>query len=346
MDLEERLALVMKEPTQEVVPADGLRGLLESNEHPKHYIGFEISGLLHVGSLIVSGIKINDLKTAGFQTQVLLADWHSIINDKLGGDWKAIEKASGYYEEAFKLFCPGVKIVRGSDYYDNDYWRDVIQFSKNVTLPRATRCMQIMGRSETASLDVAKFFYPSMQAVDMKHLEVDLAHAGMDQRKVHMLARDVYPKMGWKPPVALHHEILPSLLKPEEGGEDRMDSKMSKSKPNTAVFVHDSTEAIGKKLAKAYCPQEAEGNPVLAVARVCCFRNDSMVIERPEKFGGDLEFASYAELEKEYLGGKLHAADLKNGVAAGLDALIAPVRKHFEEHPEFLRVYDTAAVTR
>ncbi len=345
MDLEERLALVMKEPTQEVVPGDGLRELLESNEHPKHYIGFEISGLLHVGSLIVSGIKINDLKAAGFETQVLLADWHSFINDKLGGDWNAINKASEYYEEAFKLFCPGVKIVRGSDYYDNDYWCDVINFSKNVTLPRATRCMQIMGRSNAEALDVAKFFYPSMQAVDMKHLEVDLAHAGMDQRKVHMLARDVYPKMGWKPPVALHHEILPSLLKPGEG-EGRMDSKMSKSKPNTAVFIHDSIDLINKKLAKAYCPPEAEGNPVLALARVTCFRNGPMAVERPEKFGGNLEFASYVELEKDYLGGKLHAADLKNGVAAGLDSLIAPMRKHFEEHPEFLQVYESSEITR
>jgi tyrosyl-tRNA synthetase len=161
-----------------------------------------------------------------------------------------------------------------------------------------------------------------------------------------MLARDVYPKLGWKPPIALHHEILPSLLKPGEGEEGRMDSKMSKSKPNTAVFIHDSTGLIKKKLAKAYCPPQIEGNPVLALARICCFRNGSMAVERPEKFGGDLEFASYAELEKEYLGNKLHAADLKSGVAVGLDALIAPMRKHFEEHPEFLQVYDNAEITR
>jgi len=348
MDLETRLELVKREPTQEIVVESELRELLETNAKPGHYIGYEVSGILHVGSLLLAGRKINDLAKAGFKTRVFLADWHSVINNKLGGDWDAILSASKYYEEAFKLVCPSVQIVRGSELYhgNDDYWKDVVKFSKHVTLARATRCMQVLGRSEKETLDVAQYIYPSMQAVDIRHIHADLAHAGMDQRKAHMLARDVFPAMGWKPPIALHHSLLPSLLKPEEGA-GRMDSKMSKSKPDSGVFVHDSAEEIRRKINKAYCPAETEGNPVLMLAKAFAFREGkAMDIERPEKFGGDVSFESYAQLETAYAGGKLHAGDLKSGVAAAVDAVVKPVREHFEKRKDLLAVYDKAQITR
>ena len=348
MDLESKLELAKREPTQEIVAEDELRQLLETNDKPGHYIGYEISGLLHVGSLVVAGYKINDLAKAGFKTHVFLADWHSVINNKLGGDWDAITRASKYYEEAFKLACPNAEIVLGSElYHDNDdYWKDVVRFSKHVTIARATRCMQILGRSEKDALDVAQYFYPSMQAVDIKHIGADLAHAGMDQRKAHMLARDEFPKMGWKPPIALHHSLLPSLLKPVEG-VGKMDSKMSKSKPDTGIFVHDSFGEIKRKVNKAYCPAEAGGNPVLALAKQIAFRqSETFEVERPEKFGGDVSFDSYAALEAAYLSGKLHAGDLKNAVAQSVEKAVKPIREHFEKRKELLAVYGEARVTR
>ena len=117
MDVEERLALVTREPTEEVVTSDELRALLEAKAHPKHYIGLEISGMLHLGSLVLTGFKINDFIKAGIHTTVFLADWHTYINDKLGGDWNKIKKISQYYADAFKFFCPGVSVVLGSDLY-------------------------------------------------------------------------------------------------------------------------------------------------------------------------------------------------------------------------------------
>ncbi|MFH1257927.1 MAG: tyrosine--tRNA ligase, partial [Candidatus Micrarchaeota archaeon] len=198
MDIDNRLQLAMRPPTEEIVTHEEMHALLQNEAHPSHYIGLEISGKLHLGSLLINGFKVNDLTKAGFKTQVFLADWHSVINNKMGGDWEKIRKAARYYEEAFKFFCPGSKIIRGTELYEgNDgYWKDVITFSKHLTLARATRCLTILGRSEKDSLELAQYFYPSMQAIDVKHLEVDVCHAGMDQRKIHMVAREVFPKMG------------------------------------------------------------------------------------------------------------------------------------------------------
>lgn len=349
MDAEKKLELVLRAPCEEVVTREDLAKLLETKTKPTHYIGLEVSGLLHVGSMVLSGYKINDLLKAGFECTVFLADWHSVINNKLEGDWKKIAAASDYYEEAFKFFCPGAKIVRGSELYHNndEYWRDMVMLSKKFTLTRAKRCLQIMGREESDSLETAAFFYPSMQAMDIKALGVDVAHAGTDQRKVHMLARDVFPKMNWKPPIALHHHLLPGLLPPSTSEPSKMDSKMSKSRPETAVFVHDSTAEIKKKLENAFCPPAAQGNPVLELAKYVAFHDSpSLAIERPQKFGGSVSFKSYEELEKAFLAKELHAADLKDGVAAALDKTIAPIRKHFEKKKALLKVYEGVEITR
>ena len=344
MDLQTKLGFALKPPVAEAVTQEELKQLFETNAKPKHYIGFEISGLLHVGSLLVSGSVINNLSSAGVETTVFLADWHSIINNKLGGDEEKIREASKYYEEAFRFYCPKAKIVRGVDLYrgNGDYWKSVLKFSMHVTLARATRTMQILGRSESDTLDVAKYIYPSMQAVDIKFLEADIAHAGMDQRKVHMLAREVFPKMGWTAPIALHHKLLSSL-----SGEE---IKMSKSKPDTAIFVHDSAEEIKRKLSKAYCPEKTvENNPVLAYVRDLVFScKSSFKVERPEKFGGNAEFSSYAQVESAFAKGELHPADLKNAVAREVDGVIEPVRKHFEsgKAKEYLHEVKALQVTR
>ncbi|MFH0987154.1 MAG: tyrosine--tRNA ligase, partial [Candidatus Micrarchaeota archaeon] len=55
----------------------------------------------------------------------------------------------------------------------------------------------------------------------------------------------------------------------------------------------------------------------------------SLQIKRPEKFGGDINIESYGELEKAYASGKLHPADLKAAVAAEINKLLEPIRKHF-----------------
>ncbi|MEM0475459.1 MAG: tyrosine--tRNA ligase [Candidatus Norongarragalinales archaeon] len=347
MDVETKLELALQPPTEEVVTRDELRALFETNAKPRHYIGFEASGLLHIGSLVVAGLKIRDLQHAGCECVVFLADWHSLVNKKLGEDWKKIQGACEYYREAFEFFCPGVRTVLGSELYSREYWEGVLRFSREITLARAVRCLSIMGRSEKEKLDLAQYFYPSMQSVDMKWLGVDLAHAGSDQRKVHMLAREVFPKMGWKPPVALHHALLPGLAKPEKtpgrvGGEAAEAAKMSKSKPWTCVFVHDSREEIERKLEKAYCPPKTiEGNPVLAIAKNIVFHEKKELrIERDAKFGGDACFSSYAELEKAFKDGALHPADLKLAVARELDCIVAPVRKHFEKKRELLRAFE------
>lgn len=355
MDLEQKVELVCKPPTEEVLIIEELRQLLETNSHPGHYIGFEISGMLHLGNFIISGFKINDLLEAGLKCRVFLADWHSFINNKFGGDWEKILSATTYYEKAFKFFCPGVEVVIGSELYHNNdsYWRNLLMFSKHMTLSRTLRCMTIMGRSENEKLDLSQYFYPPLQATDIHEIGADIPHGGMDQRKAHILAREIFPKMGWKKPIAVHHHVLmgiaePTKLETADKLEQVIASKMSKSKPWTAIFVHDTPEEIREKLKRAWCPEKnTQMNPVLEIAKHVIFHeNKTFKIQRPSKFGGTIEFETFAELEKAYAEGKLHPVDLKNNVADELVHILEPIRKHFEMDKEAAKCLDVVRKTK
>jgi tyrosyl-tRNA synthetase len=194
--------------------------------------------------------------------------------------------------------------------------------------------MTIMGRSEDdADGDASKLIYPSMQAADIFHQDLDLAIGGMDQRHAHMLARDVAPKLGWKKPVALHWPLLMGL---QGGGRmDAAESKMSKSNPDSAVFLHDPPEVVAAKLKKAFCPQgQVEDNPVLEHARLVVFPElGRLDVRRPEKFGGDLSFDSYEALAEAFGSGRLHPMDLKSSVAGHISDILAPVQAHLAAHP-------------
>jgi len=180
----------------------------------------------------------------------------------------------------------------------------------------------------------------------------------MDQRKAHVLARDVAEKLGIQKPISLHTPLLSGLV-----GGGRMDttqfdenpelsskisSKMSKSAPETSIIIHDKPEAIRDKIRRAYCPpKETKGNPILEIAKCVLLPwLGRLEIDRPERYGGPLEFASYIQLESEYKDGKIHPLDLKNAVAEGLVAVLEPVRDEFERHPSLLSQMEQMQVTR
>lgn len=340
MDIEGKMALVLKRPTEEVITEERLRQLFEEEEHPKHYIGYEISGFVHIGTYSTF-LKVKDLEEAGFRTTIFLADYHSWINMKLGGDLERIRKvAREYFTKVVELSGLKAEVVLASEIYDMDYWADVIRISSHTTVQRAKRTLTIMGRKEEESIPVSWLIYPMMQAADIFKLGVHLAQAGMDQRKVHMLALEVSEKLNREKPVFLHTHLLPGLQSRERMSPEEGEGKMSKSKPTSALFLHDSEESIRSKIRAAFCPQkEVEGNPVFEILKHVLVREDDkeVTIERDEKYGGDIT-AAVPELEEMYKRGEIHPLDLKNAVAEMLIEELRVFRDYFSRHSEILEL--------
>ena len=349
MDIEEKLNLFYKRPTEEIVSRERLISLLETNFSLKHYIGFEISGMAHLGTGLSTAIKIRDLIEAGVRPTIFLADYHSWINKKLGGNLELIQKiAAGYFKAVFVslgLSEEKVSYVLASSIYDNEYWKRVIEIGNNATLSRVKRAMTIMGREESDSSPASFVLYPLMQTADIFHMDVDIVHAGMDQRKVHMLAIDVAEKLSLKKPVALHTHLLPSLK-----GNERMGpfAKMSKSIPDSAIFVHDDEETIKRKIMNAHCPaKETEGNAVFEIMKWLIYREDNEIVKimRPDKFGGDIE-ETFLKVGEMYKNGEIHPLDIKNHVAQKLVDILSPVRNYFEKNKHYLEDLKSLKTTR
>jgi len=312
LDEKSKVELIERDSWQETVPEGGLGDLFKENSHPKHYVGIEISGFLHLGSLLSTGYKINDFMEAGVECTVFLADWHTFINDKLGGSWENISKVSKYYEKAFKEVCPGVNVVLGSKLIqeNKEYWSDFVKFTKHTSLKRVQRTLTIMGRSENEEkIDLAKLLYPPMQAIDIHTLDVDIAHAGMDQRKAHMLVRDIFPKLGWKVPVSVHHKILPSLSKSrtkQETDSGDISTKMSKSDPKSGIFINDTDEDIKAKIRKSWCEQgNVIDSPLIDIVEsIILPKLESIKIEMNNEY--QTEYNSFYEFQNDVLKNKIH----------------------------------------
>jgi tyrosyl-tRNA synthetase len=149
------------------------------------------------------------------------------------------------------------------------------------SIARIHKCATIMGKKEEDQLKVSQLFYPCMQCADVFFLDVDFCQLGIDQRKVNMLALE-YCKDEKKRPVIVSHGMISGLIEGQV--------KMSKSNPDSAIFMEDSAKDVEKKIKRAFCPEKiVEGNPILDYCQHIIFGlRESLAIIRKPQNGGDM----------------------------------------------------------
>jgi tyrosyl-tRNA synthetase len=357
MNIDKRIDLI-KQVGEEIIQEDELKKLLESGEELIAYDGFEPSGQIHIAQGILRAINVNKMIKAGVKFRMWVADWHAMANNKMGGDLEKIKIVGKYFIEVWRasgMDLSKVEFLWASDMAKNpDYWKLVVQVGKSNALKRFIRTAEMMGREESLDkLTGAHIIYSCMQVADIFMLGAKITQLGMDQRKVNMLAREVGPLLGFWKPVVVSHHMLMGLSKPalatsgvassssESAVQRTIERKMSKSMPDSAIFMTDTKEDIERKINKAYCLEgDIKENPVLEYFKYIIFesfdklRINELRVERPSKFGGDLVFKTFKELEKSFAEKKVHPMDLKATLSKLLNQLIEPVRKHFEENTE------------
>lgn len=313
----DKLAIITRN-TEEVVTKDELMTLMNSKKEPSAYVGYEPSGKIHMGHVLTVN-KLLDLQQAGFKITVLLADVHAYLNEK--GTMEEVQKIADYNKRCFialGLDEKKTRFVLGSSYQlSPEYSLDMLKLARSTTLNRAKRSMDEVSR-DAENPKVSQMIYPLMQALDIAHLGVDVAVGGIDQRKIHMLAREELPELGYPAPVCIHTPILLGL----DG------KKMSSSKGNY-ISVDDTPEDMKKKMKGAFCTEgEVKDNPVLALFKYHITpRYNEIVIKRPEKYGGNLHYENYEALEAGFVARAVHPMDLKSAAAEYMNEILEPVRK-------------------
>ncbi|MFP4590022.1 MAG: tyrosine--tRNA ligase [Halobacteriota archaeon] len=322
--------------TEEIVTESELEAVL-SKPDPSVYIGYAPTGQMHIGHYTTIR-KLVDFLEAGLEVTVLVADLHAHLDDEKT-PYDLLDERSRYYREAIEQMvaaaggdAEAIRFVRGTDFeLDREYVLSLLRMATTTTVRRARRAGSEVVR-ESDSPKLGSLIYPLMQSNDVEHLEVDIAYGGIDQRGIYMLSREVLPEHGGSKPVCIFAPLLSGLT-----GE-----KMSASEAETSIRITDDPAAIHEKLAGAYCPAgELESNGVMEYLRYLIFpilaeEDRPFVVDRPERFGGPLEYASYEAAEADFVDGELHPQDLKQAVGDELERTLAPIRAHFEANPAII----------
>jgi len=363
MTTQDRLNLI-KQVGEEIIQEDELTQLLESGETLYTYDGFEPSGQIHIAQGILRAINVNKMTKAGIRFRMWVADWHALANNKLGGDLEKIKITGKYFIEVWKasgMDLTNVEFKWASEMVKNsDYWKLVLNIGKSNALKRFVRTAEMMGRQESLEgLTGAHIIYSCMQVADIFMLGAKITQLGMDQRKVNMLAREIGPLLGyWKPVVVSHHMLMglqnvksdttSKTIKQSNNETMKNDAitrtierKMSKSLPDSAIFMTDTPEDVKRKINKAYCPEGViEENPILEYYKYILFESldrlqlQNIVVDRPQKFGGPVILNNYENLERLFKEKQIHPMDIKVKAVELLNQLLQPVRRHFEENSE------------
>eukprot|EP00405_Crypthecodinium_cohnii_P014494 CAMPEP_0206462608 /NCGR_PEP_ID=MMETSP0324_2-20121206/26081_1 /ASSEMBLY_ACC=CAM_ASM_000836 /TAXON_ID=2866 /ORGANISM="Crypthecodinium cohnii, Strain Seligo" /LENGTH=854 /DNA_ID=CAMNT_0053934799 /DNA_START=139 /DNA_END=2704 /DNA_ORIENTATION=- len=329
-----------------------LRGLLKMKKNSwTVYDGFEPSGRMHIAQGIFKAINVNKCTAAGGTFVFWVADWFALMNDKMGGDLQKIKTVGHYLIEVWRatgMDMSKVKFLWSSDQiteHAEDYWGQAMDIARKSTLARIKKCCQIMGRKEDA-LTAAQIMYPIMQATDIFFLKADVCQLGVDQRKVNMLARDYCDLVGRRKPVVLSHHMLYGL----KAGQ----AKMSKSDPDSAIFMEDTPEDVERKIRNAYCPFTPEDsivhqahaeemhlvkdelmNPCFDYLRYILFSRPGYVFRVGAK-----SYSSFEEVKEACLDGLITEDQLKGRLIEEINSLLDPVRKHFAEDPTAKQLLD------
>lgn len=314
MNAEEKLELI-KRNTEEIVTEEEIIKLINKKKKPVVYCGYEPNGPMHLGHFVTI-TKLMDFEKAGFKTIILLADIHAMLNRK---QESLIKKEIGSWKKIIKYLGLKSEIRLGSEFqFSEEYQLDVMKISQSMSINRGLRSMQEVAR-DIENATISQLWYPLMQVADIKHLNVDVALGGLEQRKIHMLGKDVENSISHQF-VAVHTPLITSLKGPG--------SKMSKSIPGSGVSFTDEYVEIKDSIKNAYCPEkEVKDNPILQIIKLIIMPiKNTLKINRPEKFGGNKDYENYDSLEKDFKEGKLHPLDLKNATTEALEEIIKPIR--------------------
>lgn len=332
MKTEEKIELI-KRNTQEIITEEELKTLLEEKEQPTIYLGISITGTPHIGYFVPT-VKMADFMKAGLKVKLLLADVHGALDNT---PWDLLDKRYEYYKEIIPTLFEAIgadpkrlEIVKGSEFQlKKDYMFDVLKMSTYTSVRDCNKAAsEVVKMGESPKL--SGLIYPIMQSLDEVYLDADIQYGGNDQRKILVFARENLPKLGYKSRVEILSPLVPGLT---------ASGKMSSSEKGSKIDLLDDKKTVEQKINNAFCEAGNTDNGILAFTKYVIMvikgdKGQKFIIERPEKYGGNLEYENYEAIEKDFAEEKLHPMDLKKAVAREINELLDIVRAKTEKAAE------------
>lgn len=278
------------------------------------------TGPLHLGHYV--GTLANRVRLQDeYEVFLVVADYHALTREQ---DKAHIVATRQYSRElVLDYLAVGIDPEKTTIYVQSDVPSVCelhLLFSMLVTTSRLDRVptlKEVMEAEHIENPTYGLLGYPVLQAADILHVKAHLVPVGKDQeshievtrelaRRFNFLYGEVFPE-----PAALIGDV-PTL--PGTDGK----AKMSKSLGN-AIFLCDDAKTVEQKVRGMYTdpkriradiPAEPEGNPVFAY-------HDAF---NPNK-------AEVEDLKARYRQGKVGDVEVKQKLAAALNAFLDPIRE-------------------
>ncbi|CAG9530195.1 unnamed protein product [Cercopithifilaria johnstoni] len=275
-------------------------------------------GHFHLG-FVIPLLKLKKLQLLGnISLTVVLADIDAFLdNEKCS--WNVREARCDYYvvilQQIFGLLdLKDVKIVRGSSYQlEPEYTLEMYQMASKVT------------RDEASILDgvtLGSLLSPLYFTIDHYHMNVDIVIMGEEMLPFSEFSEKMIQRRGQQSRAHLLVPLLPSMS----------GSKMSASDPEFHLDPLDTPKQVKQKIARSFCePGNLKGNIAFELAKhfIFSYFGSTLLIERSEENGGDIEINGCDELERIIVDGSLHPADLKAVVVSKINQFCDPIRTCF-----------------
>lgn len=334
---------------QEVYGKDTLETYISTGKPITIYWGTAPTGRIHAG-YFVPFLKLADFVAAGCKVIILIADLHAVL-DNLKSTFELVKMRSEYYEaiigvtlRSLGVDTDNIRFCRGTSFQlSPEYTLDVYKANTLTSVGKAQHAgAEVVKQSDNPLM--SGLLYPTLQALDFEYLKADAFLGGVDQRKICMYSVDLLPRLGYKrPQIHLMNPMVPGLSKVSGAGG----IKMSSSESSTKIDMLDSRKELQKKIGATYCVERDISDNTL----LTCFvksvlipimerKHMRIVIQRPEKYGGNISYETYNEIENAFVEGALHPADLKMGVVDWLDAILTPIREEMLPYAHLLKAYE------
>jgi len=278
---------------------------------------------------LIQFTKIADFLKSGQQVTILLSDLNDVYENPTKVSQETINARTKYYRELFRSTLESLKApleklkfaIASEFQLKKEFIFDTFRLTSLVSENNAKKAVSNL--VEQVDTSILNLLYPTFFALNQEHLKCTAQYGNEDQVKFFEFAEKYLPLLGFEKRL---HLISPNVTELTE-------IRMNIPEDDCKIDLLDTADAIKLKLKKAFCePGNLEKNGILDFIKYVILPTfGEFKIERDEKFGGNLLYNNFNQLELDFKEEKLHPGDLKNGFAQVLNSLLEPIRKRFEE---------------
>jgi tryptophanyl-tRNA synthetase len=277
------------------------------------YTGRGPSGPMHIGHIIPF-----------YFTKWLQDRFKVNVYIQLTDDEKYLEESRGLtledtgkwsYENALDIIAVGFDPDRTFIFQDTEYVKNMYPIALKVARKiNFSWVRAVFGF--THETNIGLIFYPALQIVpSLFEKKRCLIPAAIDQDPYWRIQRDIAESLGYYKTAAIHSKFLPPLTGPA--------GKMSASKPESAIYLHDDPKTVRRKIWLAY----SGGQPTVELHRKLGGNPEVDVAFQWLYFFFEPDDTKVKKLEEDYRSGRILSGEMKN-------ILIEKVTSFLEEHQQ------------